>query len=60
MEHQVYTIRELAEALRSTKQNIHRHVKRGNIRAVRIGGMWRVPRAEYLRLTGQSETKEEK
>jgi len=51
------TVREVAEQLRVSDESVYRLVRRGQLRANRVGYLWRIPRealAEFLRV-GQKE-----
>ncbi len=47
-----YTPDELAGALRLSGETIRRKLRSGELRGVRIGDTWRVPRDEVLHLIG--------
>lgn len=45
-----YTPNELASTLRVSRQAIYKWIKKGRIRAVRVGEDWRIPAEEYERV----------
>ena len=45
-----YTVREIAQKLRIGEQQAYATVHRGEVRAVKIGGSYRVPAGELERL----------
>lgn len=47
-----YTPDELAGALRLSGETIRRKLRTGDLKGVRIGDTWRVPRDEVLNLIG--------
>jgi len=47
-----YTPDELAGALRLSGETIRRKLRTGDLKGVRIGDTWRVPRDEVLQLIG--------
>lgn len=47
-----YTPHELAGALRLSGETIRRKLRSGDLKGVRIGDTWRVPREEVLHLVG--------
>lgn len=47
-----YTPDELANALRLSGETIRRRLRSGDMKGVRIGDTWRVPRDEVLQLMG--------
>lgn len=50
---EVMTLGELAKALKLSWKTVWRMVKKGEIKAQRIGGQWRVTKEEHLRLIGK-------
>lgn len=48
----VYTVNELAEALRVSPITVRRAIDRGDVRTVRAGARVRIPAREFHRLTG--------
>ena len=56
-EKRVYTIGEIAGALRVSPVSVIRAVHKGRLKALRVGGQWRVPGREVLRYL-YVETKE--
>jgi putative resolvase len=48
-----YSTREACGILGITNRTIRRWIKEGRIRAVNIGGRWRIPESEIRRLLGQ-------
>ncbi|RLE48113.1 MAG: IS607 family transposase [Candidatus Methanomethylicota archaeon] len=48
-----YTTREVCEILGITNRTLRRWIKEGKIRAVNIGGRWRIPESEIKRILGQ-------
>ena len=58
MELKSYTVGEVAERLRVNPKTVYRMVRKGTLRGVRIGSLWRIP-AETLEeyLTGKKEGK---
>jgi len=48
-----YSTREVCEFLGIANRTIRRWIKEGRIRAVNIGGRWRIPESEVKRLLGQ-------
>jgi excisionase family DNA binding protein len=51
----VLTVEEFAEKLRISRSLAYRLVKSGEVRAVRLGTAWRVPRHVVDELLGRSE-----
>ena len=47
-EHEILKATEAAEILRTSRQNVLRLAKNGDIPAVRIGGMWRFSRRALI------------
>lgn len=50
---QLLTVREVAEYLKIDDSNVRRMVKRGELKAVRIGGLWRIRPAVLRELAGE-------
>ena len=48
-----YSPAELAEALGVTRQTVHNLIRRGELRAVKIGRTTRIPASEALRIAGE-------
>ncbi len=48
-----YSTREVCEILGIANRTLRRWIKEGRIRAVNIGGRWRIPESEVKRLLGQ-------
>ena len=48
------TVQQLADALELDPETIRRRIKAGTIEAIKLG-RWRIPRAEYERLTFTKE-----
>ena len=48
-----YSTREVCEILGVANRTLRRWIKEGKIRAVNIGGRWRIPESEIKRLLGQ-------
>jgi len=49
-----YTTREVCEILGIANRTLRRWIKEGKIRAVNIGGRWRIPESEVKRILGQA------
>ncbi len=58
VERMAYTPREAAAALGISRRSLDRAVARGDLRAARIGGAVRIPRAELDRLLGVEPARE--
>jgi excisionase family DNA binding protein len=52
---QYYTIEEVAEKLKVTRQAIHNWIKEGRIESIKIGRARRIPAASIERLLEQSK-----
>jgi excisionase family DNA binding protein len=50
---EVMTLGELATALKLSWKTVWRMVKKGEIKAQRVGGQWRVTKEEHMRLIGK-------
>ena len=48
-ENRVYTINEISDPLRVSPVTLTRAIHRGRLRALRVGGQWRIPGREILR-----------
>ncbi len=48
-----YSTREVCEILGITNRTLRRWIKEGKIRAINVGGRWRIPESEIKRLLGQ-------
>lgn len=53
-----YTVEELARTLKVSEEAIRKRLRGGEIRGVRVGWTWRVPREEAARLLGSEEALE--
>jgi len=53
-----YTVEELARTLKVSEEAIRKRLRGGEIRGVRLGRTWRVPREEAARLLGGEEALE--
>lgn len=53
-----YTVEELARTLKVSEEAIRKRLRGGEIRGVRLGRTWRVPREEAARLLGGKEALE--
>lgn len=42
MENELLTIGQVMELLKVSDDTIYRHIKNGKLKAVRVGGMWRI------------------
>lgn len=54
----IYRIPEVADMLRLHRASVYRLVKRGDLKAVRIGSSLRIPARELERLLEQAESAE--
>jgi len=43
MKEDFYTVKELAKRYKVTPQTIIKNINEGKLRAVRVGGVWRIP-----------------
>jgi excisionase family DNA binding protein len=50
MERETYTVREIADVLRITEESVRRHIRYGNISAIKAGKDWRIHADERERL----------
>lgn len=50
-----YSTREVCKILGIANRTIRRWIKEGRLRAVNVGGGWRIPESEVKRLLGQVE-----
>ncbi len=50
---QLLTVQEVAELLQVDDSNVRRMVRRGDLKAVRIGGLWRIRPAVVRQLAGE-------
>ena len=46
-EPEFYTVKEVADRLRVSAKTIYRLVERGELRAIRLGDVYRIPREEF-------------
>ena len=46
---------EIAEVLALNPETIRKHIRCGNIKAVRVGNSWRIPRVEAIRAVGTED-----
>ena len=46
-EPEIYTVEEVAAKLRVSPRSVYRLVERGEMRAIRVGGLYRIPRASF-------------
>jgi excisionase family DNA binding protein len=61
MQEQVYSIEEAARLLRVNPMTIRRLIKKGEIRAQKVGKQYRIPRAEIDKfMDGGQQEKEDK
>jgi excisionase family DNA binding protein len=57
---ELYTPREVAKIVRVTRTTIYQHIKKGQLKAIRIGNQYRITKAqleEYLQQNVVAETK---
>jgi excisionase family DNA binding protein len=57
---ELYTPREVAKIVRVTRTTIYQHIKKGQLKAIRIGNQYRITKAqleEYLQQNAVAETK---
>ena len=57
---ELYTPQEVAKILRVTRTTIYQHIKKGQLKAIRIGNQYRITKAqleEYLQQNVVAETK---
>jgi len=57
IQRQMYSVKEIAIMLGLSERTIFRLMKAGKIRAVRIGGQWRIPKSEVEKYTKALEVK---
>jgi excisionase family DNA binding protein len=50
MNEETYTVKEIANALKVDPETIRRHIRYGNIKAIKIGSDWRIHADERERL----------
>ncbi len=48
-----YSTREVCEILGIANRTLRRWIKEGKVRAVNVGGRWRIPESEVKRILGQ-------
>lgn len=48
-----YTIRQVASHLQVTKCTVYKLVQEGKLRAVKVGGQWRIPQSALDAMLGQ-------
>ncbi len=46
-EPEIYTVEEIAEKLRVSPRTVYRMVQRGEIRGLRVGDLYRIPRESF-------------
>ncbi len=49
-EPEFYTVQEVADRMRVSRKTIYRMVERGDIQAVRLGDVYRIPRGSFEEL----------
>lgn len=54
-----YTIKELADALKTSRMLINGALLKGDIAGIRVGDLWRIPAAEYERILQHGLTRKE-
>lgn len=52
---ELLTVGEVAKHFRITSETVRGLIRRGEIRAVRIGHVFRIPREEFARLLGKKD-----
>lgn len=52
-----YTVKELAEKLRVSHMTIYRYIKRGKLKAYKIGKEFRIDKEEFQRFLNKAKTK---
>lgn len=50
---ELYSVAEVARKLQVSDETIYRWLKSGNLKAVKIGGQWRIKESELRRLLGE-------
>lgn len=50
MNEEIYTVKEIASVLKVSEETIRRHIRYGNIKAIKIGYDWRIHSDERERL----------
>jgi len=50
METKTYTLQEIAEILKISEITIYRYIKKGKIKAIKIGKKWRIKSEELERI----------
>lgn len=59
----LYTVQEIAEALRVHSRTAYRLVKEGKIKGIKVGSQWRIPESallEYIETGWQAHVQEKK
>ncbi len=46
------TVRQVADLLQISKESVNRYIRRGQITALQIGGLYRITETEVLRILG--------
>jgi excisionase family DNA binding protein len=57
MMEQWYTLKEIAEKFKVTVQTIRNWIRQGKIRAIKLGGNWRISQSEVDNFTEESSKK---
>jgi len=58
MDEKYFTPREIAEKYRVTSQAVTKWIKQGKLKAVKLGGVWRIPESAlqgFLKSSGQKK-----
>lgn len=56
LQREILTVEQAADVLQSSRHMIYQLIRRGDLRAARIGGKyWRIARSQVLRLCGEAE-----
>jgi excisionase family DNA binding protein len=45
-DYKLYSIEEIAEILKVTQRTIYNHIKKGSLKAIKIGKYWRVKQSD--------------
>ena len=56
-EKEMYKIKEVARILDISERTVYKFMNEGKIRAIRVGGQWRIPKSEVEKYTKALEVK---
>ena len=56
---ELLTTKQALELLKIDRKTLYKHLKNGDIPAIKLGAQWRIPEGEIAKLIGKEQNKEQ-